>query len=197
MVKLRLPFHSGHSVKIFVLSFLCLSIVVTSFLAFRSVIRQPFYLDETDEATMGLKFSRIGPKTFHPVPEGSMSLSHPLLYTFTHAAVQRLFGPTELPLRLYGVFHYLVSLCLTLLILRHLTAGYEKSLRYVGLWLTAALYLVNPLLVQHSVVINADNNILTTCVLLFVFFLLRFENLREEYMCVRILLACLLALLLV
>ncbi|MCU0666194.1 MAG: hypothetical protein MUF05_03755 [Candidatus Omnitrophica bacterium] len=150
-------------------------IIVSSYLAFRNAVRQPFHLDEAEEATMGLKFSRIGPKTFLPVAEGNMPVTHPLLYTFTHALVQKVFGPAELPLRLYGVFHFLLSLFLSALILFKLLSDKKKYLQRTGLAILTGLYLVNPLLVQHSVVINADNNILASTILLFLYFFIDFE----------------------
>ncbi|MEI8175840.1 MAG: hypothetical protein WCG78_03125, partial [Candidatus Omnitrophota bacterium] len=113
---------------------------------------------------------------------------------YTHALVQRLFGPGEFPLRMYGVFHFILSLILMLLIIRELTDERER-VRPLALAAGAVLFLVNPLLLQHSVVINADNNILTSAILFFLFFLIRGERLNGDgYLRSRFILAGLFAL---
>ncbi|MFA6636246.1 MAG: glycosyltransferase family 39 protein [Candidatus Omnitrophota bacterium] len=155
--------------------FIFMAAVTAASLSFNSVIEQPFNLDEVEESTMGRKFSRIGPRTFLDVPEGGQQISHPLLYTFSHAAVQKVFGSGEAPLRIYGVFHYLASLLLVFLIARKLM-GTDTFEGRAGIAVSGILFISNPLLVQHSVIINADNNILTTMMLVFVYFFVSYEK---------------------
>ncbi|MFH1767596.1 MAG: hypothetical protein ABH858_00360, partial [Candidatus Omnitrophota bacterium] len=179
---------------------LFLVIIAVNIAALNSAVRQPFTLDETEEARMGRKINIIGPKTFTlPPEEGGETISHALLYTYSHALVQRIFGKGDLALRLYGVFHYLLSLFLVLAIISEVTPGGDKYLRRWAKYIAAVLYLLNPLLLQHCLVINADNNILTTAILVFIYFFIRFEVKTEggedrKYVLSRFPLAFLLAL---
>ncbi len=169
-------------------------VLAASAAAFRAAVRQPFHLDETEEATMGFKMSRIGPRTFLPVPGGGMEVTHPLLYTFTHAAVQRIFGSGEFPLRMYGVAHFIICLLLMMAIIKETIKEENRYLKNIGMGIGALLYVINPLLIQHSVVINADNNILTTTILIFIYFFIRFEKLEgDDYFSSRFILGALLA----
>jgi len=184
------------NLSLFIIGSVFAFLIILNICAFSSSIRRPFSLDEAEEATMGIKINKIGYRTFLPPPQGGgMQISHALLYTYTHALVSRLFGQREFPLRMYGVFHYLISLCLVLLIVRRLTP--EKYLRRWAMAVALALYISNPLLLQHSTVINADNNILTTMILLFLYFFLFFEEknlLGKDYFFSRVKLSILLAL---
>ena len=176
------------------LTLFALLVLIACIAAFRTAVRQPFHLDEAEEALMGLKMSRIGPRAFLAVPGGGMPVTHPLLYTFTQAAVQRVFGPGEFPLRMYGVFHFVVSLILLLAIINELLKE-DRFLKNIGMGIGALLYIINPLLIQHSVVINADNNILTTTILVFIYFFVRFEKFDgDRFFYSRFLLGLLLAL---
>jgi hypothetical protein len=159
--------------------FLLVAVVLAAnFMALNSVRKQPFNLDEVEEFRMGKKFSSMGPSTFLDVPGGGEQISHPLLYTFSHALVQRFFGSGLFPLRMYGVFHYFLSLVMVLLISFELgqKGGWGRAL---GCICSGLLFLSNPLLVQHSVIVNADNNILTTAVLVFFYFFVKSE--RSEH----------------
>ncbi|HTY44718.1 MAG TPA: glycosyltransferase family 39 protein [Patescibacteria group bacterium] len=167
-------------VKKIVIVCFAIGIVWIVAMALRPSLRRPFVLDEAEESQIGWKMITMGSRTFAPAPAGgNMPLSHPLLYTLTQSLLQRAFGHRELPLRLYGVFHFLLSLGLVLLIVRQLIDTEERLKRW-GMFLAAALYLLNPLLLQHSVVINADNNILTTAILLCMYFFVRFEKLQGK-----------------
>jgi len=148
-------------------------------LAFASILKYPFTLDETEEALMGQKVSKIGAKTFLNVPEGSMDVTHPLLYTYSHSLVQRIFGHGEIVLRLYNIFHYMLSLFLVILITRIL-AGDSQTVKNVASLISATLYISNPLLLQHSVVVNSDNSIVTTAILVFAYFFIRSEQQKKE-----------------
>jgi hypothetical protein len=161
--------------RFYFIIFVCLAALAANIGAFSSVIRQPFNLDEVEEATMGRKFGLIGPAAFLDVPGGGEQISHPLLYTFSHALVQRVFGPGEIPLRVYGVVHYLISFLLVILIARKLIGTGTPGGR-LGIALSGMLFISNPLLLQHSVIVNADNNILTTLMLLFMYFFVSYED---------------------
>ena len=159
--------------------FLFLIAVSANIIAFKTVIRQPFNLDEFEESRMGWKFSQIGPRAFLDVPEGGECISHPLLYTFSHAAIQKVFGPEEVTLRLYGVSHYLISLFLVFLIARKLI-GTDTFGGRLGIAISCMMFISNPLLVQHSIIVNSDNNILTTMMLIFIYFFVSYEKVLEH-----------------
>jgi len=179
----------------FTLILILIAVIIIDILAFAPALRHPFTLDETEEAAMGQRVSEIGAKTFLDVPEGGMDVTHPLLYTYSHALVQRVFGSTEIPLRLYGIFHYLLSLLLLILITRMLVDNNE-GLKNLISFSAAILYLSNPLLLQHSIVVNSDNSILTTALLAFVYFFIRFQRQQKQdidYLISRLLLGLLFA----
>lgn len=161
--------------KILVIVFFVFVLAVT-FLVFRSNIKLPFSLDETEEASIGWKLNTMGPKTFQDVPGGNIPISHPLLYSFTQSLVQRFFGPQEMPLRIYGIFQFLLSLLVSMLIIAEITRE-NLLLRASAMGIGIVLYLLSPLLLQHAIVINADNNILTTLILVFLYFFIRYERL--------------------
>lgn len=186
--------HSDFKAQKIVLLIVSLFVLWVCFVAFSMVLYQPFRLDEAHEALTGLTLSRMGARAFMPAPMGAgMDLTHPLLYTFTQSFVQRIFGPAEFPLRMYGVMHFLLSLCVSLAIIAQLI-NEKQFLRNTAFGLGALLYLANPLLIQHSVVINADNNILTTAILVFIYFFIRFEKYEgRRFFLSRFILAVLLA----
>lgn len=187
--------HFDFKAQKIVLLIVSLFVLWVCLIAFSAVLSQPFRLDEAHEALTGLALSRMGPKAFMPGPIGAgMELTHPLLYTFTQSFIQRIFGPAEFPLRMYGVMHFLLSLCVSLAIISRLI-NEKRFLRNIAFGLCALLYIANPLLIQHSVVINADNNILTTAILVFIYFFARFEKYEgRRFFLSRFILAVLLAL---
>lgn len=154
--------------------FLCFVVGVV-YSSFRVALRQPFRLDEVNEATIGLKLSQSGPEALLPGNKDKLDITHPLLYSFTQAGIQKIFGRDELPLRLYGVLLYLVCGGLVFAIASVLLPGPEDGARKFSLALTMLLYLLNPLLIQHSVVVNTDNSVLAAVLLLFFCAYLFFE----------------------
>lgn len=155
--------------------FLLFSLIV-SFLNFRVLIDLPLAFDEADEATMGWQLMHVGPKTFVSSDKGGlgMELSHALLYTFSHGLVQYLFGKGNVSLRIYGMFHFLLSFFIMLGIIHLLIK--DRFRKIIAFLVAGIMYFINPLLVQHSVVVNSDNNILTTTLLLFIYFYIYFEH---------------------
>ena len=121
------------------------ALICITILSLRKAVSLPFTLDETLETTAGIKINQIGPRTFLPVPEGNIEISHPFLYTYSHALVSHFFGYTEFPLRMYGIVLYFLSLFLIFLIINE--AIEEDALFKKRVYaMTATLYLLNPLL---------------------------------------------------
>ncbi|MDD5069502.1 MAG: hypothetical protein PHV17_02140 [Candidatus Omnitrophica bacterium] len=184
------------SKSLILLIFISIAFAISS-AAFYSAIQKPLSLDETDETNMGWQWGHLGPKAFVAQEKGGLGieLSHALLYTFSHALVQLIFGGGHIPLRLYGLFHYLVSFCFLSLIICRLIP--DKDHKPFAVITCGLFYFLNPLLLQHSLVVNADNNILTTAILVFLYFFVRFESTELKspgYYRQRLILAVLLAL---
>lgn len=165
-------------------------IILTSIISFTVSIKKPFTLDEVEEARMAEKITKIGPKTFHPLPDGGgEDLSHPLLYTYTNAIFYKLFGSSEYSFRSYGIIFFILSLGVLLLIIKEF---FYDSPAYKALLLTSAgLYVINPLLIQHSMVLNADNNISAFAILLYIYLFCYFEKRPNiSFIQSRLILAC-------
>lgn len=102
-------------------------------------------------------------------------LTHPPLYEYTIALMFRLFGENEFTARGFGVFIYFLGGLLMILTLRELFRRENPLLLIVAGWSAALLYLVNPLLIQHSLLVDADTTGTTLFLAIFVFLFVRFE----------------------
>jgi len=170
----------GISPHIAVLGFIAVLFLVISIISFSFSIQKPFTLDEVEEARMAEKINKIGTRTFLPAPEGGGEpVSHPLLYSYTNAIFYRLFGSSEIALRSYGILFYVLSFLVMLLLVREVVTEipvYRKGAMAVA----ASLYLLNPLLIQHSMLLNADNNISAFAILLYVYLFCKFEKVPDS-----------------
>jgi len=186
--------HGMYNVKKAVGLFLALFIVSVAILSFTYSIQKPYTLDEVEEARMAEKINKMGPATFfHTEGGGNEDLSHPLLYSYTNAVFYRLFGPGEISFRGYGVVFFMLSLAVLILFVREAFKS-EKHLVRPAAALAGLIYIINPLLIQHSMLLNADNNISAFAILLYVYFFYKFEDADEKYFIKnRIILACLVA----
>ncbi len=171
------PARSGAAGTRFLLGFIAVSILAVTIISFGSSIHKPFTLDEIEEARMAEKINIMGPKTYLPKPEGGGEpLTHPLLYSYVNGLIFKFFGAGEVALRGHGVFWYILSLVVLLRLVKVTLddiPGYSKS----AILLASSLYLLNPLLIQHSMLINnSDNNILAFAIILFVYLFFIFEK---------------------
>jgi len=157
-----------------IIALLAAGIAVISAVTFGSALHKVFTLDEVEEARMAEKINSMGPKTFLPASEGGADedLSHPLLYSYTNAVFYRLFGSSEPAFRSYGLFFYCLSLLILILLIR---LFFSKDHFRAALAIAVSLYLINPLLIQHSLLLNADNNISAFAIILYVYLFCLFE----------------------
>jgi len=153
-------------------------IVIISLLSFLNSVNKPFTLDEVEEARMAEKINTMGPKTYLPGPNGGgEDLSHPLLYSYTNAIFYRLFGSSEPALRGYGMFFYILSLLILFILMKETWPNSPKVIQ-TAVVIGGSLYLINPLLIQHSMLLNADNNISAFAIMLYLFLFFRYEKLE-------------------
>ncbi|MBN1353986.1 MAG: glycosyltransferase family 39 protein, partial [Candidatus Omnitrophica bacterium] len=155
------------------LSLIAIIFISVTVISFRYSIIKPFTLDEIEEARMAQKIPVMGTKTFHP-DGGKEDLGHPLLYSYTNAVFYILFGSSEIALRSYGALFFALSLVVLLLMFREACPGrvFLRSAMFIG----GFLYALNPLLIQHSMLLNADNNISAFAIICFVYLFFKFEK---------------------
>jgi len=129
-------------------------------------IPKPFTLDEAPMVRMAEKITLMGPKTFLPEPGGGEPLAHPPLYDYMNALVIKLFGAGETALRGVGLFFYILSLVVLIIFTRSVfrKSPHEKNIASL---IVASLYLVNPLIIQSSILIDGDSGISAFLILLF------------------------------
>lgn len=178
-----------------IVAFFVLTIIITSVLAFSFSVNKPFTLDEVEEARMAQKINTMGPSTFHLIKDGGGGepLSHPLLYSYTNAIFYKFFGSAEIALRGYGIVFFILSLW----VLCYFVADVFKDNQYQrpAVFIAACIYSINPLLIQHSMLLNADNNISALFILFYVYLFYVFEKKPEkDFIKTRLILAVVVAL---
>lgn len=138
---------------------------------------KPFTLDETDIALRAHLINREGafPKGF--VTGAAEALTHPPLYDFTVSVLFRWFGEREQPVRLFGIVCYLiVGLFSSLTLMRLVKPGNGTLWALGGLW---AILLLNPLMIQHAMLADADTTGTALCAALLVYGWIRTDHLRS------------------
>ncbi|MEI8344951.1 MAG: glycosyltransferase family 39 protein, partial [Candidatus Omnitrophota bacterium] len=168
----------------------CLSVSVVSF---SGSINKIFTLDETDiaaRAHMIVKEGPLGPMRFFG---GGEAYPHPPLCEYAVALVFKCFGESERAARGLGAVCFVLVGLLTLLSARLLLKSAPPGLRLELLFAAGCLYLVNPLTIQHAMVVDADGFFTFLFVNLFVFVFLTFEDSKgRRYLLSRVLLAVIL-----
>lgn len=167
--------------------------VVVFLVAGAAAIDKPPSTDEAELAAAGLGVARTGRPIYYmgDVPErlipesdrwlynsgGSphfqLGLWHASIYVFLIGLCYRLFGPENWAARLTGAVCLGLDLWLLLRILRRLVAVDRYA------WtasLLAILFLANPFLLQEGLMLDIDNTIMTTALLLFLHEYLRMER---------------------
>lgn len=106
------------------------------------------------------------------------ALWHPPLYVYLLGGVARVFGASDVALRLPGVMGGLATLVLTYALAREVTAGTTSLKRTAGC-LAVALAVLSPLSVQSALVLDIDFSLLLPLSLLFLLLYLRWEEGRR------------------
>lgn len=108
-------------------------------------------------------------------------VGHTALYINLLALFYGLFGTNDLSGYLLGIINAFASLILVILIIRALIE--EKEKRFTASVLAACLFLINPLLVRGSIMIDIETTILMTSILFFVYLAIKaFKFFEKRYM---------------
>ena len=154
---------------------LCLG---ASAFGFYSSAGKSFSLDETDLATRAHMINAAGPRgpeLYYGQGNGE-AVPHPPMYDYALALVFRLFGETEIAARSFGVFCFILVGILTALSVGEFLKNEDRKQRNLAVFFGVCLYLVNPLLIQHSMLIDADAAFTFLFLNLFAYVYIRFEN---------------------
>lgn len=169
---------------------------VTAAAAFAQALTKPLSLDETDIAIRAHMVLKHGPGGFEKALGSDEGMTHPPLYEYTVALLFKLFGETDLTARLFGLLLYAVIGILTYATVRRSFGPENRAARPAALALCVMLYLANPLLVQHSLLVDADSTLIALLVAVSVYGFVRFESLEGgAFVRSRFWLACCIALL--
>lgn len=135
-----------------------------------------FSLDETDIAIRAHMINTEGLKG--PIKElgDYEGIAHPPLYEITVAAIFKIFGQREVPVRLFGVLCFILIGVFMGLTLKRLLPPENILLKKLILFFYFIFLFSNPLLVQHSMLVDADTTWIALCVAAFVFVFIRFED---------------------
>jgi|GEM_PF-6271538 len=87
---------------------------------------------------------------------GEEGLTHPPFFVGTLALLFRIIGETEAVARGFGLFLHILIAAILLRIYWLLGEGQSGFFKKMGLYLCLVLYCVNPLLVQHCLLVDAD-----------------------------------------
>ncbi len=151
---------------------LAAGLVMTAVLAAIPALTKPFTLDETEISLRAHFILEKGPKTFL---DGSHYIAHPPLYEYTMAGIFRLFGESEVPARAFGLLLFVLGGVFFKWIVEELLRSEDPLLRRVASYTGVLLYAVNPLLLQHSMELDADTTGTAFFTLMFAYFFVRME----------------------
>lgn len=94
---------------------------------------------------------------------------HPTLYINSLASFIKLFGYSEVAVRIFGIICTLISAYLLLLILRQLTKQNKTAeLLFLG------LFLLNPYTIANTTLPDIDSTILPVVILLFIYYSIKY-----------------------
>lgn len=195
------------------MALVALALLVYIFCSFFA-LQKPFNLDEGDFASLAHTIGQTGLPILYVAEDFVKDLCnqdlysvekhlgyglwHPPLYGYCLALWFKLFGETTVSGRLMGMFFVLLSLLLCLAIIK--AVGRKLEMKKESIFLTCALaaifFLINPLVLQCSILLDIDSAILTTLMLLFLYAAIRYygrESLRSEVVLGLIFGLCLLA----
>jgi hypothetical protein len=156
---------------------LAVGLVLTAVLAILPALHKPFTLDETEIAYRAHYIVQKGPKTFL---DGSHYIAHPPLYEYTVAGLFRLFGETEFPPRAFGLLLFILSGFFFKGTLTELLRNEDPVLRRAAVYSGVLLYAVNPLLIQHALVLDADTSGTALFTMIFAYCFTRMEAREGE-----------------
>ncbi|MBF0216289.1 MAG: glycosyltransferase [Candidatus Omnitrophica bacterium] len=147
-----------------------LAFILFSAVMFSFSIAKPFNLDETDFAIAAQSVIK-DPAIFSKDPD--IGLWHPPVYIYSLALAFKMFGENTVVARGLGVLYYFLGFIFLLLTCRELFKGKEF---YLITLIAGAFYLINPILIQYSMLIDIDGGLLMLSTIAFAYFFIRYNN---------------------
>ena len=114
----------------------------------------------TDETVFAMDFARVSAGRWSEVV-----IPHPPLYIGLGGIAVALSGSTFVALRLPGGIAYILTLCLIPLAIHSLVGNRTVAVR--ASWIALVIFALQPLLLQGSLLLDIDNTILTSALLLY------------------------------
>jgi len=152
---------------------LLIGTMVTSIIAFSSSINKPFTLDETDITIRAHYINIKGAETFL---DGTQYIAHPPMYEYIVALLFKTIGEREVVLRGFGVLLYLMIGWAMVMTLGVLLKTHTLWVRQISILAAILLYVGDPLLIQHAMIIDGDTTGTAISMALFVWGFVAFER---------------------
>jgi hypothetical protein len=138
-------------------------------MALRPLMHKPLLTDEVESVKVALAIGKLGVPVIEVGSEKQVIFHHSRVYHHMLATIFGWLGEGEFNARLLGLCCYLVNALLVWLITTILAA--EQKILWAPFWATL-FYLISPLAVQGSVLVDIDTTILTVCSTLFLYYLI-------------------------
>jgi hypothetical protein len=167
-----------------------LALIAIAAYSFYWSAQKPFTLDEVIMIRTSTKITTMGPGAYLlGIVDGAELLPHPPLYDYINAFIIRYLGSSEYILRSHGILFYICTLIVLLMLIKHVFS-YDKEKVKIGLFIAASIYIINPLIIQYSILIDGDSAITMFLITLFVYLFIRYEQLEgSKFVCSRYILA--------
>lgn len=170
--------------------------VIISLMTFRTALDKPFTLDESDIANRSHMITLAGPAG--PVlamgGDRGEAMPHPPLYEYIIAGVFKLFGEKEVTARAFGVVCFIAIGLILNLTVRELLRDESHELKELACAFSLVVYFLNPLLLQHSLLIDADPTCIAVFTALFAYIFVKFDKTEgKEFLRSRVMLAAVFA----
>lgn len=133
------------------------------------LMNKPLVTDEVESVKVALALDKIGIPVIEVGSEKQVMFHHSRVYHYMLASIFGWLGNGEFNARLLGLGSYLINGLLIWLIARILAS--EKKTSWAPFWATL-FYLISPLAVQGSVLVDIDTTILTVCSTFFLYYLI-------------------------
>ncbi len=142
-------------------------------------LKKPFILDDLIFITSAENWVSEGRPIYYngELIKGNLMLVHPPLYLYLLTLVSRIFGLTELVVKVFGVLFSV----LTLLVIYFLALELSKKRKekYFIALLASLIYAISPFVIQISLLVDIDGTILTFLMTLFIYiFIKKFDTLN-------------------
>lgn len=152
--------------------------LATSSLTAYHALHKPFTLDETDIANRSHAIVALGPQGPMIVmgTERGEAMPHPPLCEYVIAGVFKVLGETEAAARGFGFLLFVLTGIILFGLIRELLKNEPEPVRNAAIFMALMLYAVNPLLIQHSMLIDADTICIGILTVLFAYVFVRYES---------------------